>query len=457
MSHVGKKGSFQEWLRQAIRPERALALGFFLMIVVGTLLMAMPVSSADGESAGLFHSLFTATSAVCVTGLVVVDTAAAWSPFGKGVLLMLIQMGGLGFMVFATLVMVALGRRITLRDRVVIRESMNAATLSGLVRLTMWYGVMALVIEMSGAVLLAFRFVPLLGWGQGVWYSVFHAVSAFCNAGFDLFGDSLVRFQNDPVVILTVSVLIVLGGLGFSVIAECLHMRRWKGLTLHTKLVLIVTGGLLTLGTAFFALVEWDNPETLGGGMNGGSRLMNAWFQSVTMRTAGFNSVNLGALKEASKLMAVILMFVGASPASTGGGVKTTTISVLLLIVLSVIRGQSNVQVMGKRLPADLIRRALAILFISLLIVLGGTMLLTLAENEGQPFLDLLFEATSAFATVGVSSVGTGGLSPASQALLIPLMFFGRVGPLTMALAMGNRMNAGKGHLTYPEEKIMIG
>ena len=446
--------------KREMRPERVLAGGFLALIALGALLLALPIASSTGESIGLFNGLFTATSAVCVTGLVVVDTGTAFSTFGHVILLLLIQLGGLGFMIFATLIMAALGRRITLRDRVLIRESMNVTTMSGLNRLALWYGLLALGIELMGAALLAFRFVPMYGWGKGLFFSVFHAISAFCNAGFDLMGgySSLTAFWRDPLVLLTVSLMIILGGLGFSVILETISQRgRWRGLSLHAKIVLVVTAALLLAGTLFYALVEWGNSGTLAvDGANPGTKLLGAFFQSVTMRTAGFNSVDLAAMTDASKLMSVILMFIGASPASTGGGVKTTTISVLLLIVLSVVRGQENVNVFGKRLPQDLMRRALAILFITLMVLLAGAVGLALMEPD-IPMIDLLFEAGSAIATVGVTSAGTPGMSTGGHIILIPMMFFGRVGPLTMALALANKLGKGQNKLKYPEEKIMIG
>lgn len=446
--------------KREIRPERMLAGGFLALIAAGTVLLALPAASGTGESIGLFNSLFTATSAVCVTGLVAVDTGTALSVFGQAVLLALIQLGGLGFMIFATLIMAATGRRITLRNRVLIRESMNVPTMSGLNRLALWYGLLAMGIELTGAAILAFRFVPLHGWGKGLFFSVFHAVSAFCNAGFDLMGGytSLTAFRHDPLVLLTVAALIILGGLGFPVILEVFsQMGRWRNLSLHAKIVLCVTLGLLLFGTMCYAVIEWGNPGTLAAeGSTPGSKLLGAFFQSVTMRTAGFNSADLAAMTDASKLISVVLMFIGASPASTGGGVKTTTVSVLLLIVISVVRGQENVNAFGKRLPQDLMRRALSILFIALTVLLAGTVGLALMEPD-IPMIDLLFEACSAIATVGVTSAGTPGLSRGSHILLIPMMFFGRVGPLTLALALANKLGQGENKLKYPEEKIMIG
>lgn len=449
-------------MRQGIRPEQVLAAGFILLILAGTVLLALPVATRSGHSIGVFNSLFTATSAVCVTGLVAVDTGTTFSGFGQGVLLVLIQMGGLGFMIFATMVMVALGRKITLRERMVIRESMNTATMSGLVQLTCAYTLLTLLIELAGALLLATRFVPRFGWGKGVWYSVFHAVSAFCNAGFDLFGDfsSLTGFCNDPVVLLTIAALIILGGLGFAVMFEVLRSGgHWKRLTLHAKLTLTATALLLAVGWLFYGLVEWNNPKTLAaeGVFGPFNKVMNAFFQSVTMRTAGFNSVPLADLKESSKLFSMVLMFIGASPASTGGGIKTTTVSVVLLITLSVVRGHQEVNVMGRRLPTELMRRALAILSIFIAMLFAGIIALTLAEGETKPAIDLMFEGASALATVGVSSVGTPGLSPVSKGILVPMMYFGRVGPLTLAMALAKKQGSAQNHIRYPEEHIMIG
>lgn len=446
-------------MQRQIRPERVLALGFLVLILLGTLLLAMPSVTRNGRSIGLFNSLFTATSAVCVTGLVAVDTGTTFAPLGQAILLMLIQVGGLGFMVFATLGMVALGRRLSLRSRVLMRESMNTATLSGLARLTLIYGAMAIGIELFGALLLSFRFVPLYGWGKGVWFSIFHAISAFCNAGFDLFGgfSSLTGFHNDPLVLGAVSLMIILGGLGFSVMFEIIRNREgFRGLSLHTKLVLPMTGVLLALGTLFYAAVEWNNPATLGG-ETVPVKLLGAFFQSVTMRTAGFNSVDLGAMTGASKLFSGILMFIGASPASTGGGVKTTTIAVVLVTVWSVIRGDEDVVVMKKRLPSDLLRRALALVVISLTVLLVTTVIVATAERDRYPFIDLLIEMASAVATVGVSSVGTPKLSIVSRTVIIPVMFFGRVGPLTLAMALAARSGKGGRGIKYPEEKLMIG
>lgn len=447
-------------MQRIIRPERMLCIGFLLLILAGGLLLAMPAAAATGESIGLPNAVFTSASAVCVTGLVVVDTGTTFSLFGQLVLLILIQIGGLGFMVFATLVMVALGRRITLRDRMLMRESLNTTTLSGLVRLLFWYGLLALCIEMLGALLLCIRLVPRLGWGKGMYFSIWHAISAFCNAGFDLFGgfSSLTAFQQEPLILLVIALLIILGGTGFAVISEVMeHRLRWRHFSLHARIVILMSGVLLLAGTVFMAAAEWNNPQTLGAVNGAGHKLTNAFFQSATMRTAGFNSVDLASMTDGTKLVSILLMLVGANSASTGGGVKTTTAAVLLLAVWSVIRGDEDVSVMGKRIPRSIVQRALAIVTVTMIVFLLGTLILTVAENGKVPFIDLMMETASAMATVGVSSAGTPGLTPASKAVLVPMMYLGRVGPLTLAMALAGRQGERRGKLRYPEEHVTIG
>ena len=446
------KASFQH-------AESILALGFLAVILLGTVLLALPIAAKNGQSIGLFDSLFTSTSAVCVTGLVVVDTGTTFSLFGQIVLIVLIQVGGLGFMVFATMLMVMLGRKISIRGRMLIRESMNTSSLSDLGSLTMLYLLLSLTIELVGAVTLCFRFVPLYGWKHGTWMALFHSVSAFCNAGFDLFGNyaSLTAFSGDPLVLLTVASLIILGGLGFSVILETARNRQgFRNLSLHTRIVLMTTLVLLLAGTVFYWIVERTNAETLAG-CSEGEKILNAFFQSVTMRTAGFNSFDLSALRDGTKLFSSLLMMIGASPASTGGGIKTTTIAALTLLMLSVVRGESEVNVARRRLSDDISRRALAVAVLFLTTLLTGTLIISLIENGRFPLEDILFEASSAMGTVGVSAIGTPNLSSASRAILLPMMFLGRVGPLTLAVAVAKRQGGLRTASKYPEERIMIG
>ena len=438
-----------EELKRDPRPEEWLVFGFMSIILLGSLLLALPISTKDGQSVGFFDSLFTATSAVCVTGLVAVDTGTTFSLFGQVVLLTLIQVGGLGFMVFATRVMMMLGRRISIKNRMLIRESMNGASLSNLGSVARRYLLLALGIEAVGAALLAIRFIPMYGLRRGLWFAVFHAVSAFCNAGFDLFGhfSSLTAFYTDALTLLTVSALIVLGGLGFSVILEVLLNRHGlKNLSLHTRIVLTFTMALLLAGTVFYMLVE-----------NGRLDILNAFFQSVTMRTAGFNSVELSSLTDGSKVFSSLLMMIGASPASTGGGMKTTTVAVVTLLIFSVVKGENEVNAARRRISADTVRRALAVVTLFLTMVMLGTLSLSIIENGRFSLADILFECSSAMGTVGVSAIGTPNLHPVSRAVLLPMMFLGRVGPLTLAIAVARRQGKARNLSKYPEEKIMIG
>ena len=426
---------------RSCRPESLLVFGFLALIALGAVLLALPAAARDGQSIGLFNSLFTATSAVCVTGLVAVDTGTAFSLFGQIVLLALIQVGGLGFMVFATMVMVI------------------SASLADLSVLTGLYLLLALGIEALGALLLAIRFVPMYGWTHGIWMSLFHAISAFCNAGFDLFGhfSSLTAFADDPLVLLTVAGLIICGSLGFSVILETLRCREgFHSLSLHTRIVLVLTGILLAAGTVFFLLAEGANEATLAG-RGIGEQTLNAFFQSVTLRTAGFNSFDLSRLRDGSKLFSTLLMMIGASPASTGGGVKTTTAAVLFFLMVNVIRGESEVRVARRRLSEDNVRRAFAVITLFLAMQMLGTLLISFIEDGRFSLADIWFETASAMATVGLSSIGTPNLAPASRVVLIPMMFLGRVGPLTLALALAGRQGRVRSASKYPEERIMIG
>ena len=447
-----EKGSFQH-------AESILVIGFLAVILLGAALLAMPFAAKNGHSIGVFNSLFTSTSAVCVTGLVAVDTGTTFSLFGQIVLLVLIQVGGLGFMMFATMLLVLLGRRISIKGRMLIRESMNASSLSNLGSMMKLYLLLSLAIELAGMALLSVRFVPLYGWKHGLWMAVFHAVSAFCNAGFDLFGNyaSLTAFSGDPLVLMTVAVLIILGGLGFSVVLETIRNRRgFRNLSLHTRIVLSTTLFLLLAGTLFFWLVERTNTDTLAD-FGEGEKVLNAFFQSVTMRTAGFNTFDLSGFRDGSKMVSSLLMMIGASPASTGGGIKTTTIATLALLMLSVVRGEDEVNVARRRLPGDITRRALAVAVLFLTTLLTGTLMISLIENGQFPLEDVFFEASSAMGTVGVSAIGTPNLSSASRAVLLPMMFLGRVGPLTLAVAVAKRQGRVKTVSKYPEERIMIG
>ncbi|WP_092281882.1 TrkH family potassium uptake protein [Caldicoprobacter faecalis] len=437
-------------------PAQILVLGFASIIIIGALLLTLPIASSTGKSIGFLNALFEATSAVCVTGLVVVDTGTDLSLFGQIVIITLIQMGGLGFMTMATMVFLLLGKRITLRERLVIQEALNEFKLQGVVRLTKSIIGITFLIEGIGASILALRFVPMYGWAKGLYFSIFHAISAFCNAGFDVMGEyrSFMDFTDDFIVNFAIMGLIICGGLGFSVLLDIYRNRHFRKWSLHTKLVVCITAGLIVLGALFFFVVEFNNPATLGS-QNWRGKILGALFQSVTPRTAGFNTIDQAALTNASKFMTIILMFIGASPAGTGGGIKTTTAGVLLLAVLSVIKGRHDVEVFGRRISYAIVNRALAITVISFALLISVSMVLSILEP--YPLVDVLFETASALGTVGLATFNNGDLKDLSKILIIITMFAGRVGPLTLTLAFAKRLSNNKDTLKYPEGKVMVG
>ena len=439
-----------------LKPARVLVLGIAGIILLGGLLLNLPIASADGESVGFLNALFTATSAVSVTGLVVVNTAEHWTVFGKVIIIVLIQAGGLGFMTLATLIALILGKRIGLRDRLIIQEQLNQFNLSGVVNLARYVILSTFAIELIGAVALSTSFIPKYGIFKGIAYSLFHSISAFCNAGFDLTGNSMEDFVGDPVVILTISGLIILGGLGYTVFMEITRNRTaiLRKASLHTKMVFRVNALLLLSGFAFVMLVEYNNPSTLKI-LDFNEKVMASIFQTVIARTAGFNSVDIGGFRHATVLFFVILMFIGGSPSSTAGGIKTTTFGVIMGTLASVVKGKEDVEIMERRIPIHLVFRAFAIAIVSMTVIIGMTMILTFTED--QVFLDLLFEVTSAFATVGVTRGITPELSGIGKAVIIITMFIGKVGPLTLAVALAKRHRQYDGKYRYPEDKIMIG
>lgn len=436
-------------------PPQILIFGFAGLILAGALLLTLPVATLDGRGLHFVDALFEATTAVCVTGLVVVDTATTFSPFGQGVMLALIQFGGWGIMTLATLIFLFLGKRISLRERLVMQQALNVFTIEGVVRLTRYVILVSLAVEGVGALFLSLRFIPQMGWGRGLWMSVFHSVSAFCNAGIDIIGGfrSLTSYVGDPLVSLTIAGLIIVGGIGFTVISDVYRHRSFAKLSFHTKLALTVTGLLLAIGTVVIYLLERTNPDTLGG-LPWGSRLLASFFQAVTPRTAGFNTLDIGRMTPASQVFTIILMFIGASPSSTGGGIKTTTFAVLFLAVLAVSRGGEEVTAFKRRLSTGVVYRALALTSISMAVIILVSAALTITE-PGRSFLALVYETTSAFGTVGLSTGITPGLSSVGKILIILTMFTGRVGPLTLASALGEQ--ALRPTYRYPEDQVMIG
>lgn len=434
-----------------------IAIGFALIILIGSLLLTLPAASATNERVGWFDALFTSTSAVCVTGLVAVDTGTAYSRFGHVVLLLLIQVGGLGFMTFATLLFRMLGKQLTLRERAIVRETLNEDRMGGLVQMIQWVALSTFTIEGAGAVLLAFRFVPEYGWADGLFYSLFHSVSAFCNAGFDLFGhySSLTGYRSDVLVNIVVMALVVLGGLGFAVVHDLCRQRnpgRWR---LHTKIVLAAYGALLLFGWLFNLIVEWSNPATLGN-LTVGEKLLASLFQSVTLRTAGFNTIDQAAMLPATKLVNCVLMVIGAAPASTGGGVKVTTFAVLVLLVRMVAKGEISISVYNRRLERSLVQRAVAIMVIAAAIVFVDVIALSLLQPSAD-ILDIAYECASAMGTVGISAIGTPSIRLASKIFILITMYLGRIGPLTMALLLAHKQASMRENYRYPEDRVMIG
>ncbi|KPU26648.1 ATP synthase subunit J [Caloranaerobacter sp. TR13] len=438
-----------------LNPAQVLVLGFAGLILIGATLLNLPIASQDGKSIGFVNALFTAASAVCVTGLVVVNTATHWTIFGKVVILILLQIGGLGFMTLATLVALLLGRKITLKERLIIQEELNQFTLSGLVKLTRYVIISTIMIEGVGALLLSIRFIPTYGFAKGVGFSIFHSISAFCNAGFDLIGESMVPFVDDVIVNLTIIFLVIVGGLGYTVYMDISQNKKFKKFSLHTKLVLIISALLLVFSFLVIFIVEYNNPATLGKLSFKGKILASA-FQAMTPRTAGFNSIDTAAVTNTTAFLTIILMFIGGSPGSTAGGIKTTTVGAIVLAIISVIKGTNDVEVYRKRIPHNLVYRALAVVGIGLALIIFVTMILSLTEKEAS-FLDIFFETTSAFGTVGLSRGLTPNLSVLGRLIITLTMFAGRVGPLTMAFAFAKKQREYKGTYRYPEERILVG
>lgn len=445
--------------RPAMHAAMVVALGFLIIILTGAVLLTLPISARSGEPTDFLDALFTATSATCVTGLVTVGTATHWSGFGQVVILLLIQIGGLGFMSLASIASFLTHRTITLRERMVMSAGLNLTENAGIVRLTRRVLLGTLAFEGAGAVLLATRFVPRVGLWQGIKMGVFHSVSAFCNAGFDLIGTpdnpfaSLTGYADDVLVNLTIMALIVIGGLGFFVWGDIWDKRRFRRLRLHTKLVLITTALLLCAGFALTLLFEWHNPQTLGT-MPVQEKLLAASFQSVTLRTAGFNTIDQAALTGPSQAVACLLMMIGGSPGSTAGGIKTVTAAVLVLSAISALRGRTTVSAFGRTIVSRSIMNAVTMM------IVGGTLSLTgacvISYVEGAPFGACLFEAVSAFATVGLSMGLTPTLNAISRLILILLMYLGRVGVLTLGVAVLMRHREPP-KMQYPDGDVMVG
>lgn len=438
-------------------PPRIVLLSFITAILLGTLLLMLPFASKAGEGTPFLSALFTATSATCVTGLVVCDTFSHWSVFGQAVILLLIQVGGMGVVTIAVALSIISGKKISLRQRWIMQESISAPHVGGILRQTRFILKTAFLLEALGALALSFRFIPMFGVGRGLWFAVFHSVSAFCNAGFDLMGvnkpfSSMTAFTGDPLVVVTLSLLIISGGVGFLTWGD----NRDKGLrfrrySVQSRVVLVFSALLLVGG---FACYEGELLHNSGIAAPGAERFLAAIFQSVTTRTAGFNTLPLDSLGSGSQLVTIMLMLVGGATGSTAGGFKVNTLAVLLLTMISAFRGKANAEGFGRRLSAATIRNAVAIFLLYMLLFVGGGLLIRLAD--GIPLMGAMFEAASAVATVGLSLGYTPGLSAVSRVLLICLMYFGRVGGLTLMYAVVEQDRLG-GAVRLPEETVAVG
>ncbi len=455
-----------------LKPTQIIVMGFLILNLIGAILLVMPFSCADGKETTFTDALFTSTSALCVTGLSVVNTLEHWTVIGKCIILFLIQIGGIGFMTIVTTILVILGKKITLKERVVMQESFNLDTFQGMVSFAKKIILGTFIFEGIGAILLSIKFIPKYGFISGLFRGIFHSVSAFCNAGFDILGNnSIISYSNDWYINIILSLLIIIGGLGFivwvdivKVIKNCkgkkLALRKkFVNLSLHSKLVLSISLTLILFGWIYIFLSEYDNPLTLGN-MNFGEKILASFFQSVTLRTAGFAAIEQGNLTYSSKLIGIILMMIGGSSGSTAGGMKTVTIGVIIIAILSVIRGNDSLSIFKKSISFNTLQKALTVVVMMIGFLLILTITLSFTEkniNYNYEFMDLFYESASALGTVGLSLGITPYLSLFGKIAICIGMFIGRLGPVTIAVALASKKKSGKNLLHYPEERIFVG
>ncbi|MBE2926179.1 TrkH family potassium uptake protein [Anoxybacillus flavithermus] len=432
-----------------LNPPQLLAIMFLFLVVVGGVLLKLPIATEKDIS--WLDAFFLSTSAATVTGLAPIDPGSTFTLFGEIVLMVLIQVGGLGIMTFAVLVVIVLGKKIGMKQRMLMQEALNQPSLGGVIRLARNLLLFSLFMECIGVILLAIDWVPKMGWAKGLYYSLFHTIAAFNNAGFALWPDNLSRFVGDPIVNVTITLLIIVGGLGFTVVFDVLYQRRWRKLSLHTKLMLVMTLIVNVLAIVAIFLFEHNNPKTLGS-LPFREQLWAAYFQGITPRTAGFNTIDIGSLEQPTAMLMIFLMFVGAGSTSTGGGIKLTTFAVIVFAVVSFLKGKEETVIWQRTIRHTIILRALAIASMSMLFIFLVTMILTLTEDA--PFLVLLFEVVSAFGTVGLSMNMTPHLSAVGKMLIIGVMLFGKLGPLTLVYSIAKPK---KTNIRYPNGDILTG
>ncbi|MFB1099967.1 TrkH family potassium uptake protein [Terribacillus sp. JSM ZJ617] len=441
--------------RIKINPPQFFALGFLVLIALGTFLLMLPMATADRHHLSFIDALFEATSAVCVTGLVVVDTQTTFTLFGQIVLLCLIQIGGLGFMTLTVFIAMLLRRNISFEERHLVKESLNQSSYEGIVRMVRFVLLFTVFCEMIGTLILGLHWGSEFGYSKSFYYGLFHSISAFNNAGFDIMGDfsSMTAYVGDPIVNFTLTILLILGGIGFIVVADVIQKKKGKRLTLHTKVVLWMSAVLVAGGTLLIFLLEYGNPATIGH-LAWNDKLLASYFHGVVPRTAGFNSLNTADLTLGSQLVTMALMFIGGGTGGTAGGIKVTTFAILLFAVWALIKGKQEVNIRNRRIPGDLVFRAFSITTYSVLLVSLFVFLLSITE-KGAALNYIAFEVLSAFGTVGMTLGLTPDLSEPGKILLSLLMFMGRVGPITIAFALAFRIR--KTAVRNPEERIIIG
>ncbi|KOP72356.1 ATP synthase subunit J [Lysinibacillus sp. FJAT-14745] len=442
-------------VKNKLNPPKILVLGFATIILIGAFLLTLPIATENGEGLSFLNALFTATSATCVTGLIVVDTGDTFSVFGELVILFLIQIGGLGFMTFATLVFLLLGKKISLKERLLLKEAFNNITMAGLVKLVRRILLFTALIELIGGLILSIRFSFDMPVGKAIYFGFFHSISNFNNAGFDIMGgfNGLTKYVDDPFIVLTICALITIGGLGFIVINELYEYRETKRLSVHSKIVLTTTLILTVGSTILIFLFEYGNSKTLGP-LSEWGKVLGSLYQAVTPRTAGSNTLSIGDLTQSTLFLIILLMFIGAGSGSTAGGIKITTFALLIATMWSQIRGKEDVVLFRRRIVNETIFKALTVTMCGMMIVIFVTFVLSITE-QGHNFMMYLFEATSAFGTVGLSMGLTPELSPGGRLVIILTMFAGRLGPLTIAFAIAKRRKSEA--FRHPKGNIMIG
>ena len=463
-THLVRRAKRKYKNRRQLSPTQVILFGFILLIIVGALLLMLPISSADGTSTPFISSLFTSTSATCVTGLVVEDTGTHWSLFGQIVIITLIQIGGLGFMTMAVMMSIFIKRQITPRERLLVAQSLGLTGVGGTVKLVRRILIGTFSIEGIGAVILATQFVPIFGWAKGIYYGIFHSISSFCNAGFDVLDgtsgiggrfSSFTTLNDNPIITLTLIVLIISGGIGFIIWDDVVNfIRERKPFSVYSRFIISLSAVLVIGGTLLISLFEWNNPNTIGN-MSFGDKLLQSLFQSVTTRTAGIDMINNAAMTEPSKLVSMMLMLIGGASGSTAGGIKVGTFGVIVFAVIAFAKGEKDLVIRHRRVPHETVIRALTVIGIDLFAAFTATLIIAGTNNVG--IIDSLYEAFSGIATVGLSLSLTPMLSLAGRIAVIILMFFGRVGILTITYSVLLKQAKKNSLITYPEINMMIG